>query len=95
MKCVSRVRIDRSICSSSSGSGIAARMRLAVLMRIITMECPSALRFSVYFGGRKPGVERKRWMSRKSPRAFSAYAILPDARAYSLKAMAAKVSLKT
>ena len=74
---------------------MASRIRLAVLMRIITIECPSAFRCSVYFAGRKPGVERKYWMSRNSPSAFAAYALSPVARAYSLKAMAAKVSLKT
>ena len=87
--------IDSSICWSSIGSGMAARMRDAVFMRIMVIECPRACKAGKYLGSKNPGVDRNLLIRINSSKAFIAYSFSPDAMAYSDIAIAAKHSENT
>ena len=95
IKKVFKSESESSILAVNTGLSIASRIREAVLIRIIVMECPRKERVSQYFGDNIPGVVMKRSTRLKSSRAFSAYTLSPEANAYSDMAMAAKHSEKT
>ena len=95
IKYLRNAAIEASICSVNTGSSITIRMREAVLIKIIVIECPLEDIAGKYLGSSIPGVSRKCCVRLKISNAFSAYSFSPVANEYSAIAIAAKPSENT